>query len=161
MQNPYESPTTENENLAESRQLPFDIGKVTGLYLQLLAVYIVGSMLVDWLVFGRDWLDLNFIFLFAAGVALRAHSNVARRWVIGISAVVVVSCIGTTVTAFLYGTEGMSLRVWRRIDNPTFSDVVVVSIVLLVLAGVPLVLLLTRQARLEFAKPLRANIDRG
>ncbi|WP_146567713.1 hypothetical protein [Posidoniimonas corsicana] len=152
MNNPYRSPATANEATGSHRRLPFSIGNVVGRYLQLLAVGSAASMLFRWWVVGSLRLDLSFVLLLMGGAALRAHSNVARRCVIGVSALVIVVSVGLVVRAYLAGTDGMSVRIGREIENPTIGAVALVSALFSVLAAAPLGLLLTRQARIEFAK---------
>jgi len=154
--NPYESPKTTTDTEPNARYLPFDIGRFVGRYLQVLAGVSIVSMMVDLLFFDRLHLDLSFIFFYWAGACLIRHSPTARKWVIGVSGLAVIICFGLLLYAVTVGTDGMTVTIGRRIDNPPIGYVVGVVAFLVLVAGGPLALLLTQQAKNEFSRNANA-----
>ena len=151
MSNPYESPKTHTDPRRHSRRLPFDIGRFVGRYLQVLAWISIASMVVNALFFVRFQFDLSFVFLFWAGACLIRHGPTARKWVIAISGLHVFACFAVLLYTLIAGTDGMTAAIGRRIiENPPVGYVAGVVSCLALLAGIPFVLLLTRQARNEF-----------
>ena len=148
--NPYESPRAAVGADVHSRRLPFDVGRFVGLYLQVLACVSLVSMAVDLLFFDRLHVDLSFLFFFWAGASLKRHSPTARRWVIGISGLAMFATLVMGLWAVTVGTSAITVTMGRRIDNPPIGYVAGVVSFLLLVAGIPFVLLLTRQARIEF-----------
>lgn len=155
MCNPYESPKTAIGTKNHSRWLPFDIGRFVGRYLQILACVSLVSMAVDLLFFDRLKIDLSFVFFFWAGASLIRHSPTARKWVIGISGLAVFVSLAMVVCAVTVGTDAMTVTIGRRIDNPPIGYVLGVMSFFFLVAGIPLVLLLTRQAGNEFTRTAR------
>jgi hypothetical protein len=156
MCNPYESPKTANGTKDHAWSLPFDIGRFVGRYLQILACVSIASMAVDLLLFDQLKIDLSFVFFFWAGAALIRHSPTARKWVIGVSGLAIFLSLVMVLYAVTVGTDAMTVTIGRRIDNPPIGYVLGVMSFLVLIAGIPLVLLLTRQARNEFARAARA-----
>ncbi len=153
--NPYASPKVSPGTALPHRSVPFDVGIFVGWYLRVLACLSVASMAVNLVFFSRLQIDLSFPFLLWAGSCLVRHSPTARKWVIGISGfflVILVFVSAMSVFAVVAGTEGMSVRMMgRQIDNPSVWHVLAVASLVGLLPGIPFVLLLTRQARREFA----------
>jgi len=150
MCNPHESPETGTGTRDRARWLPFDIGRFVGRYLQVLAWVSIASMAVDPFFFDRLHIDLSFVFFFWAGACLIRHSPTARKWVIGISGLAIFASLAMALYAVTVGTDAMTVTIGRRIDDPPIGYVVGVVSFLVLSAGIPLALLLTRQARNEF-----------
>jgi hypothetical protein len=71
--------------------------------------------------------------------------------VIGVSGLVIFGSLALLLYGATVGIAAMSVTAaWRRIENPPIRCVAEVTSLLVLLAGIPLVLLLTRQARDEF-----------
>ncbi|MGI9457289.1 MAG: hypothetical protein ACR2NU_12065 [Aeoliella sp.] len=120
-------------------------------YLQGLAWFSIASMVIHPIVFDRVHLDLSFIFSFWAGEEIRQYNPTARKWVIGISGLVIVVLIAMAIQTILVGTEGMPVTIGRRIENPPLHYALAVDSFFVIVAGIPFALLLTRQAKSEFS----------
>jgi len=155
--NPYESPQSAATGHEDGGRLPFDVGKFVGRYLQGLACLSVVSMVVELVFFDRLDIDLSFIFLFWASAYLIRHSPTARKWVIAVSGLAIFVSVALVVLGVVVGTEGMSVTIGRRIENPSLGHVVAVASLLVIMAGIPFTLLLTRQAKREFTRGTNAG----
>lgn len=109
-------------------------------------------MAVRLMFFDSLHIDLTILFYFWAGASLIRHSPTVRKWVIGFSGLMVFASLALALWAVAVGTEGMTVTIGRTIDNPPVGYVIGVAIILTIVAGVPFVLLLTSQAREEFAR---------
>jgi hypothetical protein len=132
-----------------------DIGKLVARYLQAFAWMSVAWMIISPIFFDSFHLDLSVIFLFWAAAYLMQHDPTARKWTIGVCAFALALVVGMFIYAAVAGTEGMTVTIGRRIDNPSLGQVAVVSLIFAALAGLPLVLLLTPKARREFGQRSR------
>jgi len=150
--NPYQSPNTTTARAKQADWFPFDIGVFVGRYLYVLAWLSVASMIVGVLVFDRWQFDLSFIFMLWAGRYLTKHSSTARRWTIGISGLFLFVCLAMTLVAVVFGTGGMTISVGHRITDPPLWAVFCVTAAMAMIAGIPFALLMTGQAKREFAR---------
>ena len=127
-----------------------DIGRIVGRFLQLIACLSLVEIVIAAVYYDEGQFDISFIFVFWAGAALVRHSPTARKWVIGVTGFVVLSCAAMATIAVVCGTEGWYLVRWRTIDDPSLGQVLSNLALVAVVAGAPLVLLLTPRARREF-----------
>ena len=131
-----------------------DVGRFVGRYFQVLAWVSITWMVVSLIFFDRLHIDFSFILLFWAASHLTRHNPTARKWTIGLTGF----CVGLMALLLLYaaiaGTDGMTVTLGRRIENPSFLHVAVVGAISLALLGIPLGLLLTPKARREFGQTM-------
>lgn len=130
--------------------MPGDIGRFVGRYLQVLAALTVLGMVIS-LFGGTVSIDVTFILLFWAGAALVRHSALARRLVILASTLVIGAALGMLLIAGRIPLDDVGVRVLGiPVAEPSVGLVALFGCMLLLTAAVPLVLLLTPQARREF-----------
>jgi hypothetical protein len=152
MSNPYDAPKTAAGIQQNPRQLTADVGKFVGTYLKLFALLSLAWMFVQLVLFDVAILDPSFVFWYWGGASLSRHSPTARVCVAGASLLIIVACVITMLWATLVGTESIHGAIGRREFYPTPGAVVGIALIVVLAAAFPLVLLLTRQARREFAR---------
>jgi membrane associated rhomboid family serine protease len=133
-----------------------DIGKFVGRYFQGLACVSIASMLSEPIFFDAMHIDFSFLFLLLAAEYLIKHHPTARKWTIGACGFILVSLAGMFIYAATAGTQRMFVLVGKRIEHPSLLQVAAVTSLLGLVFGLPLILLLTPQARKEFQREIRS-----
>ena len=129
----------------------FDTGLFVARYLQALAILSVAWMVAGPIFFDTFNLDFSpIIFLWCAS-ALKRHSSIARKLLLVISGFGLLLCMYLAVHALAFGTQHLTVHLGRPIHNPALWQVLLVSISVAVIVGVPFVVLLTARARRQFA----------
>src|SRR5687768_9008916 len=142
------SPST----LDYSPRREFDTGLFVARYMEVLAWISIASMIAGPIFFDTVRIDLSFLLLFWAASALKRHSAAARNWVLGISGLCLAVCLLMLIWAAAFGTEGMTVSLGgRRTTNPPLWQVLLVSVPIIVIAGLPFVVLNSRRARRQFS----------
>jgi hypothetical protein len=134
----------------------FDTGYFTARYLQTLGVISILWMIVGPFFTHSFDLDLSFILSFWAASGLRRRSPIARKWTIafcGLVLAVLVIFIGFILFTFGKDLSRFHLNFFGRIENPTVLQMLGVSAVMAILAGIPLAVLLSPRARRQFSAP--------
>lgn len=155
--NPFASPTATEPVESEIRRFPFDIGLVVGRYLQGLALLAIISAVVDFFLFDSLRLDLIPLLLLIFGHNLVAHRSGARRAAIWLLSFILLVAVVMTLAAVFWGTENVSITLVREIEDPQLKHVLIFAGLVFVLFGTLLWLLLTPQAKYEFAKERRLS----
>ena len=152
MDNPYEPPAALTETVALD-WFPMAISVFTSRYLYVIAALGVLSMLLGFVGIGENRVDLSFLFVIWAGRGLAARSNTARKWVIGFCAFAVVAMVASAVVTLIRGTEGITVRLLWRFENPSIQIALLAVGFMIILFAIPLGMLLSAQARNEFTNP--------
>ena len=152
MDNPYEPPAALTETVALD-WFPMAISVFTSRYLYVIAALGVLSMLLGFVGIGENRVDLSFLFVIWAGRGLAARSNTARKWVIGFCSFAVVAMVASAVVTLIRGTEGITVRLLWRFENPSIQIALLAVGFMIILFAIPLGMLLSGQAREEFTNP--------
>jgi hypothetical protein len=131
-----------------------DIGKFVGIYFYVLACASIVSMLIGAIFFDSLYVDFTIILLLWAAPNLIRHKPAARRWTIRVCGFMLfILAVMSTVFAILgaldVGHSTFSLF-GKTIEHPSPWLVAALLFATGVMIGLPLVLLLTRRAKLEF-----------
>lgn len=137
-------------------QLP-DVGKLTGTYFLCLGWLMIGLILVRAIFYDALHVDASFALWLLLGTHLRKHSPSARKWTIGLTCIATFMCLVMMIIIVVMYSMGEPLGIIRfgeyvNDDPPLWMAMLEASVALLMVA-VPLALLLTPQARREFAQP--------
>ena len=122
-------------------------------YLQALGWLSLASMVLEPIFSKSLSVNPSFIFMFWAGAYLIKHHPTARKWTIGVCALILASGVAFFLYAALAGTDRMWVTFVRRIEHPSLWEIAAVLCVVFVVAGLPLALLLTAKAKREFQLP--------
>lgn len=132
-----------------------DIGKFVGRYFQTLVWLDIASIVVNWIFFHTGYFDCSFMVLYWAAPYLIKHRPAARKWTIGVCGLLLAGLVAIFVYAVMGGTQGMFVELLgKKIEHPSLWQVGVVLSMVGVLVAIPLILLLTPQARREFQPPV-------
>lgn len=128
-----------------------DVGRFVGRYFQILACLSMASMVIAPIFFDYWYFDFSFVLLLWAASHLIRHNPTARSITIWTCGLCVVAIVGILIYAGVLGADAITIRLGKPIENPSFFLIAVVAGIMLVAVGIPLALLLTPQARQEFA----------
>ena len=129
--------------------MPRDIGKFVARYLQMLGWTSIVSMILEPILFGSVHLDFTFLFCFWAAKHLSEHNPITRKWVIGLTGLMLGVLSVALIHASVAGTDNVSVRGFR-IENLPLWYVVTGGGLSAIVIAVPFVLLLTARAKREF-----------
>ena len=138
--------------LDDAPRREFDSGRFVARYFQVLAWLLIAWMIAAPIFFDMLSIDVSFIFLFWAAARLKHHSPAARKWVLGVSGLILLFAIVMLLKEVLFGTDGTTVTIaGRRHDNPPLWLVALVAAPIVLLAAVPFCVLLTSRARRQFS----------
>lgn len=128
-----------------------DVGKFVGRYCQVVAWVLLGWIIYSAIFYDTFNLDLTFILMFMVARPLMRHSKRARKWTLVLCGLWIVMILGVLAGTLAAGTEGTEVTYGNMSkQEPSELEIVVVSLILLAVFAVPMVLLLTPQAKREF-----------
>lgn len=129
-----------------------DTGRFVGRYFQVLGWCSIALSVLSPLLQGGVHIDLTCILYFVLGHYLIRHHHVARILTLVLTGLLLATVFGLVCYGTLVTTAGMAIEFGPvEIGDPTVGQLLMVAAVMLVLIGGPFVLLLTPQARREFA----------
>ncbi|MHB1158354.1 MAG: hypothetical protein ACYC26_16135 [Phycisphaerales bacterium] len=121
----------------------------------------IASIVISAILFDALHIDLTFILFFWAAHHLKQHNPTARKWTLRICGFVLTFLIAMLIGTAITGTDGMTITIFKRIENPSFWQTATVFVILTCMAGIPFGLLLSPQAKREFANPPARFSGRG
>ena len=132
-----------------------DIGKFVGIYFYVLACASIVSMYLCAILFDSLYVDVTTIILLLwAAPNLIQHKPAARHWTIRICGFILffLTVMGGAFTVLeIFEPGHMTFRLFgKTIEHPSPWLVAIPVLVTAALVGIPLILLSTRRARLEF-----------
>ena len=129
-----------------------DIGRLMGKYLFVLACINIISVLIGFYQSGNVTIELaGIILLIWGGKSLIQKNSKGRKWVIGFSGFILVSCLIICIYTLFWGVPS-GIRIWgfEITKNTEALSVYLLSLFTFILYAIPFILLRTKKAIEEF-----------